>query len=365
MNPSPVLSIVLAVSLAPAASAGTFSVSGSGGPIPDCPFAPGNWNLQPNWPTLTSTVFVNAPVTAITKVRLTGLTHTFRGDVHVYLHDPSGNRWNVIVRPGFDGTAAGDSGNYNAGIYDIVETGGAQLNQGATNLNGGVYDQFLNTGSGAWTSGSYVINNVPLSGISAPAGTWTLEVVDWWATDIGSLNGWTLEGLIATPGITFCEPGLQGVIVCPCANPPSGPGRGCDNSSATGGATLTDTGLPSLAADTVVFTTTGEKPTAVSIVLQGTASIPAGVPYGDGIRCVGGALKRLYIKNAVGGSITAPAGLEPPVSVRSAALGQPIPPGSTRFYMVYYRDGQIFGCPPSPGTATFNGTSGRSVKWET
>jgi len=53
-----------------------------------------------------------------------------------------------------------------------------------------------------------------------------------------------------------------------------------------------------------VFTTTGEKPTATSVLLQGTSSPAAGVVYGQGVRCVGGTLKRLFTKTASGGSIT-------------------------------------------------------------
>ena len=357
------LSTTFALLLASQAAAQSFSVSGPGGSIPDCPFSPGVWNVQPNWSTFTSSVFVSNPVFSITMVRLDGLNHTFRGDLHFFLHDPVGNRYNVIVRPGFNGVNAGDGGNYQAGTYDIVETGGSPLNQGAVNINGGTYNQFLNTGGGAWTSGTYVINNTPLTSIMGQAGTWTLEIVDWFAADTGALTGWTLQGLVAAPGVTFCEPGLAGVIVCPCGNPPSGPGRGCNNSSGTGGATMTDTGLASLAADTVVFTTTDERPTALTIVLQGDATIPAGVPYGDGIRCVGGHLRRLYVKTAVGGSITAPGVGDPTVSARSAALGDPISAGTQRYYMVYYRDPLIFACPPSPGTATFNSSSARSILW--
>src|SRR5262249_39679097 len=37
---------------------------------------------------------------------------------------------------------------------------------------------------------------------------------------------------------SLCDPAFAGVIGCPCANPPSESGRGCDNSAATGGATL-------------------------------------------------------------------------------------------------------------------------------
>ncbi|MFN0008262.1 MAG: hypothetical protein ACKVXR_10165 [Planctomycetota bacterium] len=169
-------------------------------------------------------------------------------------------------------------------------------------------------------------------------------------------------GLAAFANSTFCEPGLNGVISCPCGNPPSGPGRGCNNSSNTGGATLSETGAASLSSDTLVFTTTGEKPVSLSIVLQGTTEIVSGVPYGDGVRCLGGVLKRLYTKNAVGGSITAPQGGDPSVSARSAALGHPIPAGQLRYYMVYYRDGQPFAC-PGPGSATFNTSSSKRIYW--
>lgn len=162
---------------------------------------------------------------------------------------------------------------------------------------------------------------------------------------------------------SFCYPGAGGVMSCPCSNPPSGFRRGCDNSSGTGGASLTGTGIAYLWTDSLVFTTAGEKPTALSILLQGTTSIPAGVAFGQGLRCVGGALKRLYNKNAVGGSIVAPdfgAG-DPTVSERSATLGDTIPPGGTRYYVVYYRDNVVLGgCPAS---STFNSTQTGRVTW--
>jgi hypothetical protein len=168
----------------------------------------------------------------------------------------------------------------------------------------------------------------------------------------------------AAPGVTFCEPGIGGVMTCVCGNPPSGPGRGCNNSAGTGGATLTDAGMANLSADTVVFTTTAERPTALSIVLGGTLDIASGVQFGDGVRCTGGVLKRLYVKSAVGGSITAPSGADLSVSARSAALGSLIWAGSTREYQVYYRDPLDFGC--GGGTsmdATFNSTSGVRLLW--
>ncbi len=165
------------------------------------------------------------------------------------------------------------------------------------------------------------------------------------------------------PFTSLCDPGVGGVIACPCSNPPGAPGRGCDNSSATGGAILSAAGIAYLSQDTLVFTTTGEKPTATSVVLQGTTSLASGTTYGQGVRCVGGTLKRLFVKAASGGSITAPdfgAG-DPSVSVRSAARGDVIGAGQSRFYLVYYRDPVVLG--GCPANRTFNATQTGQVSW--
>ena len=160
---------------------------------------------------------------------------------------------------------------------------------------------------------------------------------------------------------SVCHPGVDGVIGCPCGNPPAAVGRGCENSSATGGAFLTASGQAYLAADSLVLTTFAEKPTALSIVLQGSATIPAGVVYGQGVRCVGGSLVRLYTRNAVSGSVSVPAAGDPSVSAQSAAKGDTIPPGQTRWYLVYYRDGNVLG--GCPATSKFNATQTGRITW--
>ena len=50
------------------------------------------------------------------------------------------------------------------------------------------------------------------------------------------------------------------------------------------------------------------------------------------------------------------------ISLQSAALGDPIAPGSTRFYQSYYRDSNPSFC-PAPQGSTFNVTSGVSITW--
>jgi len=164
---------------------------------------------------------------------------------------------------------------------------------------------------------------------------------------------------------SVCDPGVSGGAVdCPCSNPPAGAGRGCDNSSVTGGAVLAATGIASLAVDNLVFTASREKPSVLSVLLQGTAGLASGAVYGQGVRCVGGApLLRLFTKQASRGAITAPelgAG-DPSVSARSAALGDAIGAGETRWYLVYYRDPIVLDlCPP---TSTFNATQTGRVDW--
>jgi hypothetical protein len=161
----------------------------------------------------------------------------------------------------------------------------------------------------------------------------------------------------------MCDPGVAGVMACPCGNPPAGPGRGCDNSSGVGGASLFASGVAYVTMDSLRFTTTNEKPTALSILLQGTSAVPAGVTYGQGVRCLGGTLKRLYAKNAVGGSISAPDVLanDPPITERSEALGDVISAGSSRWYLVAYRDPVVLG--GCPATHTFNATPTGRIDW--
>lgn len=82
-----------------------------------------------------------------------------------------------------------------------------------------------------------------------------------------------------------------------------------------------------------------------------------------GIRCTLGSVKRLYTKQASGGSITAPdfAAGDVQVSMRSAALGDQILAGQSRWYFVYYRDPNVLG--GCPATSTFNCTQTGQVTW--
>jgi hypothetical protein len=161
----------------------------------------------------------------------------------------------------------------------------------------------------------------------------------------------------AGPGTLYCF-GDGSVAPCPCHN--SGQlEHGCENSASTGGAVLASAGHTH--PDTVVLAVMHELPSALSIYLQGDASL-APVPFGDGLRCAGGSLKRLYVQNASGGVGSVPAPGDPPISTRSAELGDPIAPGSVRYYQTYYRDPNPSFC-PSPTGNTWNVTNGVRIQW--
>jgi hypothetical protein len=156
----------------------------------------------------------------------------------------------------------------------------------------------------------------------------------------------------------FC-PGDGTLVTCPCGNNGVGD-RGCQNSLSTGGAHLASSGATN--PDTLLLQATGEMPSAITIFLQGNTRIPSGTSFGDGLRCVGGALKRLYVKVASSGAVSAPGASDPSISARSAALGDPIAPGTLRYYQTYYRDAAPNFC-PAPTGSTFNASSGVRVAW--
>jgi hypothetical protein len=219
------------------------------------------------------------------------------------------------------------------------------------------------TGTGpftySWTKNAAAIPGATSSCYTATAGPG--GTVDTYCVTVHGACGSDVTrcaSLGADTAASFCFGDGTELTPCPCNND-GGPGRGCENSGGTGGALLTVTG--STSPDTVVLTAVGEKPTALTIFLQGTQSIQP-VAYGDGLRCVHGVLKRLYTKTAVAGQSSAPAGGDLSITARSAQLLDPISSGQSRHYMTYYRDGVPTFC-PSPAGSTFNGSNAVSILW--
>lgn len=269
----------------------------------------------------------------------------------------------TLTSPNFDMTGGADVSYYyylNLTVEDGVDRLLVEMNSTGGAGAWTTVATHTTSGGNGWRTNS--ISAATISGLGIPF-TASMKI-RYTANDTGTasiveagVDGVLVAKLLCdegTIGTYFCPADGTGGI-CPCANP-GGASSGCDNSAATGGASIVATGTTN--PDTVVLTVSNELPTALTIFLQGNQSISP-VTYGDGLRCVGGALKRLFSHNAVGGTVSAPQGADPSITTRSAALNDPIAPGQTRYYMTYYRDPNAGFCPPQ----TFNGSNAVAIVW--
>lgn len=154
-------------------------------------------------------------------------------------------------------------------------------------------------------------------------------------------------------GMNFCAGDSTG-NACPCGNFGTS-GRGCGNSANAAGAVLWSNGNPSVSNDTVVLHASGMTPTPPLQFFQGTAPILGGLPFRDGLLCLGGFLTRFPVKFALNGNCSFGFGIpgDPLVSVAGSAA-----PSQTIYYQVIYRDTLAF-CTP----ATQNFTNGYQITW--
>ncbi len=209
-------------------------------------------------------------------------------------------------------------------------------------------------------------------GLGAELAGWELASVDcvrgtgpWFLAGVGAHNNYweaylvRLESLEPAAGSALCFGDGTQAVPCPCGNNGAS-GHGCANSADASGAQLFAWGTPS--ADDVVLDVAGTLPNALCIFLQGNALQAAPVPFGDGLLCAGGQLKRLASRNAVHGAARFPEAGDPSIRARSAALGDSIANGSQRHYQVYYRDPAAGFC-PAPQGSTWNASSAQSIQW--
>ncbi|MBK7645032.1 MAG: hypothetical protein IPJ19_18630 [Planctomycetes bacterium] len=224
------------------------------------------------------------------------------------------------------------------------------------------------SGANVWTGSPVVVSSVLSQKDKIPvcidATNMARALWDDARNDSGDMYAQNLnaDGSLGPPALSasaFCFGDGTQATACPCANNGAA-GRGCQNSASTGGAQLLASG--STSPDTLVLSSDGELPSVLTIFLQGNAALATPAVFGDGVRCVGGSLKRLYTKNAVAGTATAPAPGDPSVSARSAALGDTIGSGTQRWYQAYYRDPNLSFCAAPPGSS-WNVSSGLRIDW--
>jgi len=106
----------------------------------------------------------------------------------------------------------------------------------------------------------------------------------------------------------------------------------------------------------------GELPNAATLVFQGDSMLLSPASFGDGLRCVGGSIRRMYLLNAVSGTLTVPPTGQPSVSARSASQGDPLSPGDVRSYQAWYRDPDPGFC-GSPAGSTWNLSNAVRIVW--
>jgi len=141
-------------------------------------------------------------------------------------------------------------------------------------------------------------------------------------------------------GTSFCQGDDTGVS-CPCSNR-GDDGHGCENSYSTGGSRLQASGTASFSADTLVLEASSLPAEKLGIFVQGETLRAHGLGevLGDGLRCVGGPIRRLRAVTASPNGAASYPGLgDAPVSVRGQV---PPTPGTSRYYQFWYRDSAAY-----------------------
>jgi len=160
----------------------------------------------------------------------------------------------------------------------------------------------------------------------------------------------------AGQGTAYCSGDGSGTA-CPCSNFGFG-GGGCANSSFPG-AILSAQGVASLSNDSLSLRCTllPFDPSGTAVLFQGANAMSggAGAPFGAGLVCVSGSVRRLGTKSMASGQIlVGPSAGDPALST----AGQIATPRTTMRYQVWYRD-TLPGCAQPP----FNLSNGLTVTW--
>jgi hypothetical protein len=159
----------------------------------------------------------------------------------------------------------------------------------------------------------------------------------------------------ALAGVPFCTgDGLDPshTTPCPCANE-GAPGHGCGSSVNPAGALLEATGDVTL--DDVVLLASGMPSTVSCIFLQGDALEDTLLT--DGVRCAGGYLRRLRVRQNIQGSSAFPDATDS-VSLSERGLVA-VGSGAVRYYQVFYRNAAPTFCPAGAS----NLTNGWKIVW--
>jgi glucose/arabinose dehydrogenase len=149
-------------------------------------------------------------------------------------------------------------------------------------------------------------------------------------------------------------PGDGSAGACPCSNFGLA-GRGCQNSFSTGGGRLAASGAARLLNDSLVLVADGLPPSGAALFFQGStpAANGQGTPFGDGLLCAAGTVRRLGVVDVAGGAAAIGGG-----GTLLSVLGDVPPEGAVRTYQAWYRNSA-----PYCTSAVFNFTNGLRITW--
>ena len=248
--------------------------------------------------------------------------------------------------------AADDYFGWSVGINDGIAIVGAPYNDSQGMGSGAAY--LFDVATGAQTS-----MLLPSDSANYDTFGWAVAICDddslvgaKFDDDNGSGSGsaYLFLGSDLGPGSSFCF-GDDSQAACPCGNI-GGEGEGCANGLGNG-ALLTGSGSASLSDDDLVLTTSQLTPGS-GLYFQGNNAVNGGDgnPFGDGLRCAGGSVRRIEVTFANTGN-----DLTTSTSVSIATQGD-VSVGQTRHYQYWYRDS--LGSPCSSG---FNLSNAYEVTW--
>lgn len=257
--------------------------------------------------------------------------NTWNGPIKLFPSDPSagdgfgyslsiaGDRM-VVGAVGVDDTEVEQGGAY---LYDLVGTTWVEVQK----IVAGDANPFQGFGDCVAITGDTLAIGAPFDSEGEP-------------------NSGAIYVVVMPPMTTVLEPSFcygdggdqAGCTACPCGNgAPIGNPTGCLN-SAGGGARLAGSGNPQLANDTLVFELTGAVANTFGLLASADSLLPttgacppgSGIasPLLDGLRCVGGSLRRHGVAATDGQGVAAFG----PGLVAGFSAGQ------TRHFQAFYRD---------------------------
>lgn len=237
-------------------------------------------------------------------------------------------------------------------VFGAFDAAGGIPASGIARWNGSAWS---NVGGGVRSSGCPIVWDAAVldDGSAMGPALWVSGQFEL-ASGVPSVNVARLRGC-GDLGQRFCAGDGSGTA-CPCGNDSTlGAGAGCANSTGRGAA-LRAQGLASVSADSLVLACASMTPSGSALYFQGTSRVAggAGVVFGDGLRCVGGAIVRLGIETSVLGASTYPGVGDAAISTQGS-----VPAGATRHYQVWFRDSAAF-CT----SASFNLSNGLTIVWQ-